>query len=135
VGQPRRRACWSSRCPATGRALLGCGRTEIANEFVDWFNQGDLTYRTDLERVNELNFARFDAKVEQRFAESELRREKRFAEFETRVERRLAEFGRELADLDARLDRRMSRFETRLIRRVVALWLATALGVVSPLRL
>jgi enoyl reductase-like protein len=108
---------------------------EIANAFVDWFNQVDLTYRTDLERVNELNFARFDAKVEQRFAESELRWEKRFAEFETRVERRLAEFGRELADLDARLDRRMSRFETRLIRWVVALWLATALGVLALQRL
>jgi hypothetical protein len=97
---------------------------EIANEFVDWFNQVDLTYRTDLERINELNFARFDAKVEQRFAESD-----------ARMERRLAEFGRELADLDARLDRRISRFETRLIRWVVALWLATALGVLGLLRL
>lgn len=97
---------------------------EIANEFVDWFNQVDLTYRTDLERINELNFARFDAKVEQRFAESD-----------ARMERRLAEFGRELADLDARLDRRMSRLETRLIRWVVALWLATALGVLGLQRL
>ena len=119
---------------------------DIANEFVDWFNQVDLTYRTDLERVNELNFARFDAKVEQRFAESdaklerrlaesELRWEKRFTEFETRVEGRLAEFGRELANLDARLDRRMSSLETRLIRWVVALWLATALGALSLLKL
>ena len=90
---------------------------EIANEFVDWFNQVDLTYRTDLERVNELNFARFDAKVEQRSAEFELRWEKRFAE------------------LDARLDRRISSLETRLIRWVVALWLATALGVLGLLRL
>jgi hypothetical protein len=114
---------------------------EIANAFVDWFNQVDLTYRTDLERVNELNFARFDAKVEQRFAESELRWEKRFAEFETKVDGRLTEFGRELTEarqkvveLDARLDRRISSLETRLIRWVVALWLATALGVVSLLR-
>jgi len=108
---------------------------DIANEFVDWFNQVDLTYRSDLERINELNFARFDAKVEQRFAESELRWEKRFNEFETRVEGRLADFGRDLASLDARLDRRISSLETRLIRWVVALWLATAIGVLGLLRL
>jgi len=112
---------------------------DIANEFVDWFNQVDLTYRSDLERINELNFARFDAKVEQRFAESELRWEKRFTEFETKVEGRLAEsdlrWERRFNDLDARLDRRISRLETRLIRWVVALWLATALGVLALQRL
>ena len=37
---------------------------------VDWFNRADETYRTDLYRINDLNFARFEAKVEQRFAES-----------------------------------------------------------------
>jgi hypothetical protein len=39
------------------------------NELVDWFNQVDATYRTDLRELNELNFARFDAKLEQRVAE------------------------------------------------------------------
>jgi hypothetical protein len=29
----------------------------------------DLTYRTELRELNELNFARFDAKLEQRLAE------------------------------------------------------------------
>ncbi len=42
---------------------------EIANELVDWFNAVDLTYRADLRELNELNFARFDAKLEQRLAE------------------------------------------------------------------
>ena len=42
---------------------------DIANELVDWFNAVDLTYRTDLRELNELNFARFDAKLEQRLAE------------------------------------------------------------------
>jgi hypothetical protein len=108
---------------------------EIANEFVDWFNQVDLTYRTDLDRVNELNFARFDAKVEQRFAESEARLERRLAEFQAQTERRFAEFDKRLTDLDARLDRRISRLETRLIRWVVALWLATALTILGLQRL
>ena len=43
---------------------------EIAtNELVDWFNAVDSTYRADLRELNELNFARFDAKLEQRLAE------------------------------------------------------------------
>jgi hypothetical protein len=42
---------------------------DVANELVDWFNAVDLTYRTDLRELNELNFARFDAKLEQRLTE------------------------------------------------------------------
>ncbi len=43
---------------------------EIATELVDWFNAVDAAYRNDLERLNELNFQRLDARVEQRFAEA-----------------------------------------------------------------
>ena len=52
---------------------------DVTNELVDWFNAVDLTYRTDLRELNELNFARFDAKLEQRLAElrSELQTELR----------------------------------------------------------
>ncbi len=42
---------------------------DIANELVDWFNQVDATYRSELRDLNELNFGRFDAKLEQRIAE------------------------------------------------------------------
>ena len=42
---------------------------DVANELVDWFNAVDLTYRADLRELNELNFARFDAKLEQRLTE------------------------------------------------------------------
>ena len=42
---------------------------EIANELVEWFNQVDATYRADLRELNELNFGRFDAKLDQRMAE------------------------------------------------------------------
>ena len=37
--------------------------------FVNWFNAVDATYRADLRELNELNFARFDAKLEQRLAQ------------------------------------------------------------------
>jgi hypothetical protein len=50
---------------------------EVVDEMVNWFNQVDDTYRAQLRELNELNFGRFDAKLEQRLAEvkAELREE------------------------------------------------------------
>ena len=50
---------------------------DVTNELVNWFNAVDATYRADLRELNELNFARFDAKLEQRLAQlkGELRAE------------------------------------------------------------
>ena len=42
---------------------------EAGDGLGEWFNQVDTTYRGDLREINELNFARFDAKLEQRLAE------------------------------------------------------------------
>ena len=42
---------------------------QVTNELVDWFNQVDSTYRNELREMNDANFARFDAKLEQRIAE------------------------------------------------------------------
>jgi len=42
---------------------------ELTNEFVDLINGMDATYKSDVREMNELNFARFDAKLEQRMAE------------------------------------------------------------------
>jgi len=36
---------------------------------VNWFDAVDATYRADLRELNELNLARFDAKLEQRLAQ------------------------------------------------------------------
>ena len=41
----------------------------VTNELVDWFNQVDAAYKFDLKEMNESNFARFDAKLDQRVAE------------------------------------------------------------------
>src|SRR3989442_14223437 len=87
---------------------------EVANELVEWFNLVDATYRSDLRQLNELNFARFDAKLEQRIAElrAELQTEMR-AGF-ARVDQRLAEFG-------ARLTKRKFNFWIGQARTTVAL--------------
>ena len=54
---------------------------DVANELVDWFNMVDATYRSDLRELNELNFARFDAKLEQRLAQLETRLTRRLFGF------------------------------------------------------
>ncbi len=77
---------------------------DVANELVDWFNAVDLTYRTDLRELNELNFARFDAKLEQRLAE--LR----------------AEFRTEVAQL-----------RIGLLRWMFGFWVTTLLGIAGLL--
>ena len=42
---------------------------DLANELVEWFNQVDATYRSELRETNELNWLRFEAKLEQRIAD------------------------------------------------------------------
>ncbi|HEY4215623.1 MAG TPA: hypothetical protein VGM67_00710 [Gemmatimonadaceae bacterium] len=93
---------------------------DVVNAIVDWFNQVDATYRADLREMNDLNFARFDAKMGERFAEFDVKIErrfaeveKRFAELEVKFERRFAEFGR-------KFEQRFGELEVRLSRRIFA---------------
>lgn len=83
---------------------------ELTNELVEWFNQVDATYRGELRELNELNFARFDAKLEQRIAEVK-------ADVRTAV---------------ATLETRMVAFEARIIRWMFVFWIGT-LGTVLAL--
>src|SRR2546426_1964676 len=58
---------------------------EITNELVDWFNQVDAMYKSDLRELNELNFARFETSLEAEVAQAVARLETRMAAFETRL--------------------------------------------------
>ena len=60
---------------------------ETVDELVNWFNQVDGTYRGDLRELNELNFARFDAKLEQRLAQFETNLERRLGGLESKLMR------------------------------------------------
>jgi hypothetical protein len=75
----------------------------------------DATYRLDLKELNELNFTRFDAKLEQRIAELG------------------AELRTEMREGFARVDQRFAEFETKLTNRLLAFWVvqaATTVGLV-----
>lgn len=91
---------------------------DVANELVDWFNQVDVTYRTELRDLNELNFARFDARLEQRFAESDAKWEHRLAESDVKWERRFAES-------DIKWEQRLADLRTELIRWLFVFWVGT----------
>ena len=126
---------------------------EIANELVNWFNQVDDTYRTDLRELNELNFSRFDAKLEQRLAELDAKWGGRWTQLDAKLEQRLAELdakwggrwtqldaklGQRLAESDARWEQRIAELrveiqKTRadLVKWMFAFWAPTALGVIG----
>jgi hypothetical protein len=89
---------------------------DIANELVDWFNAVDATYRLELRELNELNYARFEAKLEQRIAE--LR----------------AELLQAIAQLETRLRAEIAARHTDLLKWMFVYWAGTALTVVGLLK-
>jgi hypothetical protein len=99
---------------------------DVANELVDWFNAVDLTYRADLRELNELNFARFDAKLEQRLAE--LRAELREEIAELRAELR-QEIGLLRAELRLEFRTELHQVRTELLRWMFGFWVTTLLAM------
>lgn len=79
---------------------------DVAEELVDWFNRVDTTYHTDLERLNELNFARFEAKVDQRTAELRSEIHQEISRLEAKLEQRFAEAKADVARLEERMNQR-----------------------------
>src|SRR6266850_5847823 len=84
---------------------------ELTNELVEWFNSVDATYHSDLRELNEINFARFDAKLEQRVAGIEAK----IDGLEMRIEGRFA-------GIDQRFTERLAASESRMLRWMVSLW-------------
>jgi len=79
---------------------------ELTNELVEWFNKVDATYRSELRETNELNWARFEAKLVQG-----------------------------LAELRAEFHMLTSAMETRLIRWMFLFWIGTLGTVIALLKL
>ncbi len=69
---------------------------DVANELVEWFNSVDATYRADLRELNELNFARFDAKVDQRISALDARLDTLEARLVQRLESRIGDVKHEM---------------------------------------
>jgi len=127
---------------------------QVTNELVRWFNDVDTTYRNDLKDLNELNFARFDAKVEQRFAQHEAKWETRFAAMDAKWEGRFAamdakwetrfaelelKMEKRLADFEVKMEKRLADFEVKIEKSLAAqtrwMYLAWAVQIVAILSL
>ena len=106
---------------------------DVANELVEWFNSVDATYRADLRELHELNFARFDAKMDQRIGALD----QRIGMLEAKLEQRLAEFG---ADLRMEMERRFAQVDARIgevkhemLRWMLASWSTMMLVLLGTL--
>ena len=86
---------------------------DIANELVELLNRVDTEYRTELREQNELNFARFDAKLDQRVAE---------------VRGEIAALRGESAALRSDLRAEMQSFKAEMIKWMFLFWVGTLLG-------
>lgn len=86
---------------------------ELANDLVELLNQVDASSRSELRELNELNFARFDAKLEQRVAETSARIDKLGAELNARIDKVAAELNARIDKLAAEVNVRLGETATR----------------------
>jgi hypothetical protein len=96
---------------------------EIANELVDWFNAVDTTYQTQLKEVNELNWARMDARFDAFDA--------RMNVFEARVEARLTAFEARMDAFESRIEARLQRLRSEMLLWMFAFWTATVIPIIG----
>jgi hypothetical protein len=110
---------------------------DSVTELARWLNGMDLTYRTQLSELNEVNFVRFDAKLEQRTGEvkTELRQEIALAK---------ADLGREIigiksdigevrAEMRAGFAELENRLTSRLIRWMFVFWTGTTVTLLGAM--
>jgi hypothetical protein len=93
---------------------------DVANELVDWFNKVDTTYRTELRELNDLNYGRFDAKLEALGGR-----------FDAKLAALGGRFDAKLAALESRLEARMAAFEARIIKWMFLFWVGQAVTTVG----
>jgi hypothetical protein len=108
---------------------------DIAQEFVDWFNMVDATYRQDLRETNKLNFARFDAKLEQRITTLDAKLEQSIATLDAKWEQRTAKLDAKwevrLSEQTAQLLKEIAATRADLIKWMFVFWSTTALAVIG----
>ena len=81
----------------------------------------DATYRSELRDLNDLNFQRFDAKLEQRVSQLDAKWDRRIAELDGKWERRFSTLEQSLARMDARLTWRLFLFWIGTLGTLIAL--------------
>jgi hypothetical protein len=89
---------------------------DIANELVEWFNAVDSTYQTQLKEVNDLNWARMQA---------------RFEAFDARMDAIEARFEARMDVFEAHMDARLQKFRSEMLLWMFAFWSATVIPIIG----
>ena len=85
---------------------------EIANELVEWFNAVDTTYQTQLKQINDLNWARMEA---------------RFDAFESRMKA----FESRMDAFESRMEGQFQKFRSEMLLWMFAFWTATVIPLIG----
>lgn len=112
---------------------------DVAAELVDWFNSVDATYRANLRELNDLNFARFDAKLEQRVTALDSKLEQRLGALESKLEQKLVvleskleqRLTESLSQLRNELSDKIGDTKSSLLRWMFGFWVGTALVILG----
>ena len=111
---------------------------EVVDEMVNWFNQTDREYRTQLRDLNDRNFERFEAKIErfeakvdQRFAEQDARLDVRFGALERRFGEQDVKWEARLSQQDVKWERRLNEQFSHLLKWMFVFWTTTLVSVIG----
>jgi len=107
--------------------------SEGAAEMITWFDETQRGARQELRELNELNFARFDARVGERMAVLEQKLGERVAGVEQRLTERVAGVEQKLTERIAGVEEKVAAVDAHLLKWVVGLWIVTlsAMGVLK----
>ena len=89
---------------------------DVANELVEWFNAVDSTYQTQLKEINDLNWARMEARFDVFDA--------RMNTFEARLEARMNTF-------ESRMESQFQKFRSEMLLWMFAFWTATVIPLIG----
>jgi len=122
---------------------------DIANELVEWFNAVDSTYQTQLKEVNDLNWARMQARFDAfdaRMDAIEARISGRMDDFEARINGRMDAFEAHISGrmdafeahisgrmdaFEAHIDARLQKFRSEMLLWMFAFWSATVIPIIG----
>jgi hypothetical protein len=85
---------------------------DIANELVDWFNAVDATYQGQLKEINDVNWARMEARFDAFDA--------RMNAFESRIVGRMDAF-------ESRMEAQFQKFRSEMLLWMFGFWTATVI--------
>jgi len=98
---------------------------DLVEELVNWLNEMDTSYRDDLRDLNELNFARFDAKLEQRASELDAKMDRVAGKLDAKIDRFASDLDKKIDLRTAELRRDMAAQRANLITWMFVFWAGT----------